>query len=287
MQNLQKLQRPLLTILALASVLLTTNCSRVGPGYVGIKVNQAGTDRGVESYPLKTGWVFYNPITEDVYEYPTYIQSHQFKDESAIQFQSSEGTVLKAPVVISYSMKAESVPKLFVKFRKDADSLSNGYIYQQIKNAFTGAANGFKTIELFTKQGEFMAEVQKHLVTKLGDDFVFDTVSLAGAIEAPDNIKEALDAVIRAQQLAAQADAKVKQAEAEGRQAVATAEAQATVAKAQAEAVLTRAKAEAEANREVSNSISGNLIQLRAVEKWDGAMPQVAGSGATPFINIK
>ncbi len=264
--------------IALFAILVATGCSRVGPGYVGIKVNQAGTDRGVASYPLQTGWVWYNPITEDVYEYPTYIQSHAFKEETAIQFQSSEGTVLKAPVVISYAMKSASVPKLFVKFRKSADELSNGYIYQQIKNAFTDSANGFKTIELFTRQGEFMAHAQKHLVDKLGEDFIFDTVSLAGAIEAPQNIKDALDAVIRAQQQAAQADAKVKQSEAEGRQRMATAE-------AEAKAITMLAEAQANYNRKIAESLTPNFIEIKRIEKWDGHLPSVTG-GATPMIQL-
>lgn len=261
-----------------ATLILAAGCSRVGPGYVGIKVNQAGTDRGVESYPLRTGWVWYNPITEDVYEFPTYIQSHTFKDEMAIQFQSSEGTVLKAPVVISYSMNAGSVPKLFVKFRKSAEELTQGYIAQQIKNAFTESANEFKTIELFTQQGHFMARVQAHLVKKLGDDFTFDTISLAGAIEAPDNIKAALDAVIRAQQQAAEANAKVKQAEAEGLQKVARAE-------AEAKAIEALGAAQAAYNRKIAESLTPAFLEIKKIEKWDGKLPTITG-GATPMVNL-
>lgn len=259
-------------------VLLFSSCNRVGPGYVGIKVNQAGSDRGVESYPLQTGWVWYNPISESVYEFPTFIQSHTYSNESAIQFQSSEGTVLKAPVTISYAIQAAAVPKLFVRFRKSADELTVGYIQQQIRNAFTEAANGYKTIELFTKQGEFIGKVQKHLVEKLGADIVIDTISLAGAIEAPDTIKVALDNVIKAQQSAAQAEAKVAQSEAEGRQSVATAD-------AEAKSITVVAEAQASANRKLAESLTPGLIELKRIEKWNGVLPQVSG-GNTPFINL-
>ena len=35
------------------------NCAkRIGPGRVGIKVDLAGTQRGVEDLPIRTGWVF-------------------------------------------------------------------------------------------------------------------------------------------------------------------------------------------------------------------------------------
>jgi hypothetical protein len=28
-------------------------------------------------------------------------------------------------------------------------------------------------------------------------------------------------------------------------------------------------------------------VDLKAVEKWDGKMPQVTGSGGAPFINLR
>lgn len=38
-------------------------CSVVSPGEVGIVVNMAGSNRGVQDYPVRTGYVFYNPFT--------------------------------------------------------------------------------------------------------------------------------------------------------------------------------------------------------------------------------
>ncbi len=52
-----------------------TSCTRIGPGYVGIKVNLAGTDRGVAEYASTTGYVFTNPFTQTVLEYPTFVQN--------------------------------------------------------------------------------------------------------------------------------------------------------------------------------------------------------------------
>ena len=63
-----------ISLLAAASLFLT-GCNRIEPGYVGIKVNQAGSNKGVEDYPLQTGWVFYVPWTTRVYEYPTFQQN--------------------------------------------------------------------------------------------------------------------------------------------------------------------------------------------------------------------
>ena len=61
----------------------------------------------------------------------------------------------------------------------------------------------------------------------------------------------------------------------------------------EAEQTITAAKAEAEALRLQKANISLDLIELRkieanlkAIEKWNGILPQVTGGGAVPFIGV-
>lgn len=63
--------------------------------------------------------------------------------------------------------------------------------------------------------------------------------------------------------------------------------------KIEAEQRITAARAEAESLRLQRESITKDLIELRrieaslkAIEKWNGIMPQVTGSGAVPFIGV-
>ncbi len=63
--------------------------------------------------------------------------------------------------------------------------------------------------------------------------------------------------------------------------------------KIEAEQKITAAKAEAEALRLQRANISADLIELRrieanlkAIEKWNGILPQVTGAGAVPFIGV-
>jgi len=63
--------------------------------------------------------------------------------------------------------------------------------------------------------------------------------------------------------------------------------------KIEAEQKITSAQAEAEALRLQRSNISSDLIELRrieanlkAIEKWNGILPQVTGSGAVPFIGV-
>ena len=47
----------------------------VEPGYEGIKVHMVGSDRGVDyEHPIVTGRVFYNPVTYNIYKFPTFVQ---------------------------------------------------------------------------------------------------------------------------------------------------------------------------------------------------------------------
>jgi prohibitin 2 len=61
----------------------------------------------------------------------------------------------------------------------------------------------------------------------------------------------------------------------------------------EAEQTITAAKAEAEALRLQKANISPDLIELRkieanlkAIDKWNGILPQVTGGGAVPFIGV-
>lgn len=63
--------------------------------------------------------------------------------------------------------------------------------------------------------------------------------------------------------------------------------------KVEAEQTIAAAKAQAEALRLQKESISPDLIELRkieanlkAIEKWNGVLPNVTGAGAVPFIGV-
>ena len=55
--------------------------------------------------------------------------------------------------------------------------------------------------------------------------------------------------------------------------------------KIEAEQTITTAKAEAESQRLQRETLTDELLQFRAIERWNGILPQVVG-GAVPFINL-
>jgi len=58
--------------------------------------------------------------------------------------------------------------------------------------------------------------------------------------------------------------------------------------KIEAEQQIATAKAEAETLRLKNGSVTPLMIQLNAIDKWDGKLPQyMLGNNSLPFVNIK
>lgn len=268
-----------LTILALLAIvgLLGTACTRVEPGYTGIRVDLHGEDRGVSNEDIVTGRVYYNPWTTEIYEFPHFVQQFTWTADKAegspnddsITFNSVEGVVINADIFIAYAFEPDMVPSIFEEFRQEADVITQGYVRGQVRDAFSRAAATMPIIRIYgAGKGQLLTTVVDDLRSTLGPKgFRFDNVSFVGALRVPDNVKSSIDRVIQAQNEAEEAQARVAQREAEARQAVALAEGR-----------LQAAAKDAEANRKLAQSITPALIQYRQIEvlreKWDGTMPR-------------
>lgn len=186
---------------------------------------------------------------------------------------------MSAPVAITFAFKPERVPHVFVSYRTTPEVIEQGYLKQQVRDAFNRAGNTFEPLELLTNQQGLLDAASKHLLDHVGANFEIESVMLPKGVHLPENITNSINNVIAAQQAAQQAQAKVAQIEAEGRQTVAAAE-------ANAKARLVEADAEAQANQKIANSITPTLVELKRIEKWNGVTPTVTG-GAQPLLQLK
>lgn len=285
----------------LVLIISTSGCETIQPGYVGIKVNLWGDQKGVDQSPLLTGRVTYNPITEHIYTFPTFMQNaiwsqnaHEgnARDES-ITFNSVEGSVINADIALAYAFVSDRVPHLFVEFRQDAETITHGYLRSQVRDSFSRHASTMQVTDIFgQKKQELLTAVKDDLNKVIGPKgFKFDMISFVGALRVDKKVEESINAVIAASQRAIEAKNKVLQSKAEADQQIekARGEAESKVLQADAEAksILAKAKAQAEANRLQAQSLNANLIQWNALQKWDGKLPQMTGGGAIPFIQIE
>lgn len=263
-------------------------CTKVEPGYVGIKVKLYGKQRGVQDYPIVTGRVWYNPWTEEIYQFPTFLQNVVWTrnlnegravDES-ITFNSREGAIINADVGLSYQFEGNKVPELFVEFRQPAEIITNIYIRNKVRDALNRESSRMSVTDIYgVKKQDLLNAVKADLEDELAHKGIhFDTVSFTSGLRVPPQVEESINSAIEATQRAVEAQNKVAQSTAEAQQRIAE-------ANGIAQATMIKAKAQADANQLLNASLTPMLIQYEALQKWNGTLPEVT-TGAVPFINV-
>ena len=118
------------------------------------------------------------------------------------------------------------------------------------------------------KRQEAETVMAKELSDLFADKYIeVDKVLLRAVYFSPEYSKAIEDKVI--------AEQKVKQAEFEVKEA-----------SQRAQAKIEEAKGLAEAQQLQKASLTSEYLQLQAIEKWDGKMPQYVGSNSLPFLTI-
>jgi regulator of protease activity HflC (stomatin/prohibitin superfamily) len=246
-------------------VFLFMSCERIDAGHVGVKVNLYGDNKGVDDVVEVTGMVFYNPLTHNIYEFPTYVQHKEYTGDNSFIVNSKDGSEFHVSPIINYSVKREMVPKIFSKYRRNLESIEEGFLKTAVFDAFRLATNVYTADELIGNRQKFEVEVRRILEDQLNNEG-FYIQQFTSNLVYPETFKKAIEAKNNAVQSALMAENKVKQAEAEAKIKVATAD-------GNAQAMLTSAKAEAEANRLKQQTITPMLLQLEWINKWDGKLP--------------
>lgn len=263
-----------------AAALLLAACGQVKPGHVGIKVNQYGSGAGVSSEPLGVG-TYFTPFGTSIIEYPVFTQTYTYtgsqnegsQNNEEFTFQDKNGLNIESDIAVSYSVNPSLAPKLYSKFRTDAQGLVNGQIRNSIRNSLNDRASALGVEEIYgPKKAQLLADVQADVSNYFKPyGLNIEKLFYAGTIRMPQQVRDQINQRIANEQAALAAQANV---------ATATANAQAKIE---------AAKGDAEANRLIAESIRTNpeIVQLRAIEKWNGVLPvYTGGSGPMPFIGV-
>lgn len=288
-------------VLLVAIIGFSSCVTRVDAAQVGIRVKLAGSSRGVDDIPVVTGWVFFNPLTEQIVMFPTSVQNvvwtrdpHEGSphDES-ITFSSQEGVNINADIGLAFHIEPALAPHLYLRFRQpNLVDLANGYVRNAVREGFNLVASQMPVQKIYgAEKGKLVADVMKKLQEQLAKDgFIIDQLTINGALRLPENVAIAINRAMEATQLAIQAENRVRQVKAEAEQAITQAEGAASAARAtargDADARLITAKAEAKANLILRASTTGQVLQYRALERWNGKLPVMNGGGALPFLSF-
>ena len=237
-------------VIVFGGIYTIVNLQTVPAGYVGVKVNLYGSDKGVQNEELGVGRYMLT-WNEQCYLFPTFNQLHTYK--VPFTFQTSDAMAVNARIGIEYQVKYASL--------MDVNELT---------------ANGK------TKLLEHVTEELRHQLGNVGIHII--RVSWASDIEYPPQVRESINAKIEATQRAMLRENEVAQSKAEAEKARVAAQgeadAQLTKAKAEAESIAIRAKALRD---------NPQVLTLEAISRWDGKLPVYFGGDSlpAPFMQMK
>ncbi|HPL96040.1 MAG TPA: prohibitin family protein [Smithellaceae bacterium] len=235
-----------------------------------------GVDAGERGVVLRFGEVnrvvepgphFKIPLAEEVVFMSVRVEKTTTKTEAA----SRDLQTVQTTMVLNYNLDPAKAGSMYANIGLN---YNERVIDPALKESFKAAAARYTAEELISKRETLKTEVRNYLRDRLG---VYGIVVVDLSItdfEFSSEFNKAIESKQTAEQNALRAKRDLERI------------------KVEAEQKITSAKAEAEALRLQRQVISPELIQLRkieaqikAIEKWDGKMPNVTG-GAVPFIQI-
>jgi len=231
----------------------------VGAGERGVVFNQF---HGVEEKILDEGFSFIIPVVQRVIKMDVRIRKSDTKSTGA----SKDLQTVATEIVLNYHLFPDKVNKIYQDIGLEYEKRIIDPAVQEIVKGVTAK---FTAEELITKRQFVKDDISAALLARLTASHIsMDQLNITD-FQFSKGFNEAVESKQTAEQLAMKAQRDLERVKIEGEQKVVT------------------AKAEAESQRIQKETISPIILQLRAIEKWDGKFPQVlGGSGAMPFINI-
>ena len=208
------------------------------------------------------GLYFLIPLIESVQMMDTKIQ----KVETVAAAASKDLQTVHSTVALNFHIDPDRVSKIY---QEVGLQYKERIIDPAMQEAIRGSTAKFTAEELITKREQVREDIKNQLKTRLKErDILVDEFNIVN-FEFSKVFNEAIEAKVTAEQQALAAKNKLEQIKFEAEQKVA------------------EARGKAEAITIESNALRSNpqILELRALEKWNGILPQVTGA-ATPFINL-
>ena len=233
----------------------------VPAGHVGVQVTM-GT---VNQQALQAGVNFVNPVST-VRDVEVRVKRADLTGASA---STKDLQQVHTDIVVQYRMSPEKVPYIYGQFGLNVDDKILG---PGVNEAFKAVTAHYNSEELITKRDIVSAEILAHVKEKVAPfDIEVQGISLVNFGFSAD-YQKAIEAKVIATQSKLKAEQDLDRIKVEAQQAIAKAEGEAKAIAIQAQAIQTQGGAA--------------YVNLKAIEKWDGKLPQYNGGGAVPFVNI-
>jgi len=239
-------------------ILLFSSFTTIGAGERGVVFSQFG---GVQERILTEGLQFKIPFVESVIPIDVKIQ----KSETPASASSRDLQIVTSVIALNYHVEPTQVNQIY---RSVGLAFESRIIDPAVQESVKAITAQFTAEELITRRDQVSAQIKELLAGRLGNrNIIVDEFSITEL-----NFSEIFNNSIEAKQVAEQEALKARQ--------------DLERIKIEAEQKLESARAEAESQRLQRETITEELLQLRAIEKWDGRLPQVT-SGAMPLLNLE
>lgn len=254
----------------------------------GFDIVQAGF-RGVRTRfgrvvgdSLTSGLQFKIPLVDKIQE----IEVREQKLEQQTSASSKDLQTVKTVIAVNYHPDDQAVHKLFEQIGMD---YKDRILMPAVEETVKAITAQYTAEELITKRTEVRSKMDEMLRERVNVNHLMITKFNIVNFEFSESFNEAIEAKQTAEQEALKASNILRRIKVEADQKIETARGEAESVKlraqAEAESIRLRAKAEAEAQEMLAKVVNRDVIILRAIEKWDGIMPRVAGE-AIPLLNV-
>ncbi|MGN8769576.1 prohibitin family protein [Paenibacillus barengoltzii] len=253
------------TIIVIVVLIVGSNSyAQVEYGHVGLYKTFGKLNDNI----LGPGMHFKIPFVQTVIQVNTQVT----KTETDTTASSKDLQPVSTHVAVNYSVNKESAYNLMNNIGGNYDTVIINPAVQEIVKEVTAR---YQAEELIAKRDVVAGEISEHLTSRLAKyDLIVNEINIVN-FKFSDAFNQSIEAKQVAQQQALKASNDLKRIQIEAQQKIAQAE------------------AEAEALKLKKQEVTPELVQLKqievqekALEKWDGKLPQVTG-GATPFIDIE
>jgi regulator of protease activity HflC (stomatin/prohibitin superfamily) len=233
--------------------------TQVGVGEVGI-VKHFGAIDPTHPDVFDPGIHTKVPFRDDVVIFETRIQKEQVDASAA----SRDGVTIHSTIAVNFHIDASKAPLILQNI---GPNYKDRIIDQQIQQAFKDVTGQYAGLELIQKREEVASKAKDTLKDKLTPYYIIVDEFTIPNYEFP---KEFNDAIL-ATQVANQQNLQAKQLQ--------------DKARTEADTALIVAQGLANAQKAQATTLTPEYLQLQAIQKWNGQLPQyLTPNAALPFI---
>lgn len=268
-------------LVVIGGIVFFTCTTHIDRGYVGVVFDQF--NGGVQNHVLNSGRQFKLPW-QKISEFPTVTKTIYMSADSregsesdeSITIKANDGT-MKADLTLSYSFDAKNIANVQRKYMGDEDYIVNNLLRGQLRGWVSEATSKFSTMDIHQSNTEKVNQaVTEHVAKKAKDYGVTIEKVMISETKPSAKVMKEIEARQTQEQTRKRKEEELKTLEVEKQKA-----------QIEAEKKAIEAEGERKANEIKAQGLDERILEQMKIEKWNGQLPTVSGSGSNAIVNLK